>query len=42
MVLESSCQSRGSITALQQQAKHDAWNLHEDNIFDIFMRLAAP
>ena len=22
------------------EAKHDAWNLHEDNIFDIFMRLA--
>ncbi|CAK9006200.1 unnamed protein product [Durusdinium trenchii] len=37
-ILESEDFNNLSQSAMIELAKHDAWNLHEDNIFDIFMR----
>ncbi|CAL1145307.1 unnamed protein product, partial [Cladocopium goreaui] len=37
-ILESEDFNNLSQAAMIELAKHDAWNLHEDSIFDIFMR----
>jgi hypothetical protein len=38
-VLLQSVPVRPWTAACRAKAKHDAWNLHEDSIFDIFMRV---